>query len=675
MTNPFFESWDGPFGMPPFDRIRPEHFQPAFERGMAEQGEEIAAIIANPDAADFANTIEALDFSGALLSKVSKVFFNLTSANTSDEIQAIESKMAPLITVHHTKINTNSDLFARIEAVYQNRQQTDLTLEQIKLVEETHKSFVRAGAALNADARQSIAELDEELSRLDTSFGQNVLKDTNDFELILEQADLKGLPHSAIAAAAQEANDRGKDGKYIFTISRSSFTPFLQFAENRDLREKMYRAYTKCSDNNNANDNKALVAKISSLRVRRANLLGFPSHAAYILDDRMAKTPEGALGLLKKLWGPTQEKVQQEADDLQAMIQQEGGNFELTPWDWWYYAEKVREQRYNLDPDEVKPYFELENVRDGAFFAAKKLYGITFERRTDLPLPHPEAQSFEVNDKDGRHLGVFIADYHMRASKRGGAWMSTYRDQSTARGEVRPIVSNNCNFPKAEPGEPVLLGFDEVQTLFHEFGHALHGLLTDVTYKRLSGTSVKRDFVELPSQIMEHWALEPEVMKSYARHIETGAPIPDELITKIRQSRTFNQGFKTTEYLAASFLDFAWCMLESEVERDVDELESKTLEDIGLIAQIEPRYRSTYFQHIFSGGYSAGYYSYIWAEVLDTDGYEAFSENGIFDPATAQSFRDNVLSKGGTEDPMELYKRFRGREPDIAPLLKERGLG
>jgi len=675
MTNPFFETWDGPFGMPPFDRISPEHFFPAFERGFADHNQEINAITANPEAPTFANTIEAMDFSGKLLTKVAHVFFNLTSSHTSDEIQAIETEIVPRLTVHNTSIVMNADLFARVDAVNEARENLSLTSEQAKLLEETHKSFIRAGAALTPETRKAVADLDEELARLTTTFGQNVLKDTNDFELVLDAGDdLKGLPQSTCDAAAQEAKVRGHDGKYVFTISRSSFTPFLQFAENRELREKMYHAYTKCSDNGNEHDNKKTLAKISSLRARRAKHLGFPSLAAYSLDDRMAKTPEAALGLLKDLWAPTSKKVRHEADDLQAMIQNEGGNFTLAPWDWWYYAEKVRAERYDLDPDEVKPYFELGNVRDGAFYAAKRLYGLTFERRTDLPLPHPEAQSYEVKDKEGRHIGVFIADYHMRPSKRGGAWMSSYRDQSNAEGEVRPIVSNNCNFPKAKPGEPVLLGSDEVRTLFHEFGHALHGLLTDVTYERLSGTSVKRDFVELPSQIMEHWALEPEVMKNYAFHAETGEPIPDALIAKIRKSQTFNQGFATTEYLAASFLDFAWCMLETDDEQDVDAFEAAAMKDIDLIDQVAPRYRSTYFQHIFSGGYSAGYYSYIWAEVLDTDGYDAFLENGIFDPATAQSFHDNILSKGGTEDPMELFKRFRGREPQVEPLLKERGV-
>jgi peptidyl-dipeptidase Dcp len=525
---------------------------------------------------------------------------------------------------------------------------------------------------LSDAARNEVIKLDEELSRLQTRFGQNVVKDSNQFELVLEnEEDLAGLPQSVRAAAAQEAKNRGHAGKYVFTIARSSITPFLQFSAQRHLRELMWKAYTRCAGNANEFDNNSAVARIAAMRAQRAQLLGYPSHADYILDDRMAATPAGVTALLDRIWQPAKDKVRAEATDLQARIQTEGGNFKLAPWDWWYYTEKLRAEKFSLDAETLKPYFLLENVRDGAFAVAQKLYGISFVARTDIPVYHEDIQAFEVRDHDNALIGLFLVDYFMRPSKRSGAWMNALRRQCRYPEEIHPIVFNVCNFPHSDP---CLLGLEEVRTLFHEFGHALHGLLSKVRYRSLAGTSVKRDFVELPSQIMEHWAVEPEVMKSYARHYRTGEVISDELIGKILATQTFNQGFATTEYLAASYLDMQWHALTGDAERDVKNYENQAMQAIDLVEEVAPRYHSTYFQHIFSGGYSAGYYSYIWAEVLDTDGYQAFKENGIFDPATARSFRENILERGGSADPMELYIKFRGREPDVAPLLKSRGL-
>ncbi|TNE60137.1 MAG: M3 family peptidase [Alphaproteobacteria bacterium] len=673
MSNPLLETWTTPFGLPPFDRIEPEHFKPAFDTAFAEHNGEIDAIIENQDAPSFANTLEPYERAGALLRKVSAVFYNLASGNTNEALQAIQSDLAPRMAAHWSTIQMNEKLFARINAVYENNDQSALTDEQSALLTEIHKDFVRAGAALSPEARAEVEKLDEELAGLTTHFGQNMLKSINSFELFLDEADLAGVPQGIRDAAAEAARDRGQVGKYFFTITRSSMNPILQFADSRQVREKIYKAYLNLAAEGSF-DNRPLAARISALRARRAQLLGFSSHAAYMLDDRMAKTPERALELLKDLWVPTQRKVEEEARDLQKKIQDEGQNFELAPWDWKYYAEKIRAERFDLNNDEVRPYFALPNVRDGAFYVAGRLYGLTFTRLDNVALPHADAEAYEVTNESGDHIGIFVADYYMRSSKRDGAWMSSLREQSNTHGRVRPIVTNTCNFPKPKPGEVALLSFDEVRTVFHEFGHALHGLLTEVTYEHLAGTSVKRDFVELPSQIMEHWAMEPEVLHHYARHVETGEVIPDRLITKIQAASSFGQGFITGEYLAASFLDFAWSQLETDVEQDTESFEAGAMAAIGLTDKIAPRYRSTYFSHIFSGGYSAGYYSYIWAEVLDCDGYEAFKENGIFDPATANAFKENILMKGGTADPMALYKAFRGREPEVTPLLKDRGL-
>ncbi|MBD3648342.1 MAG: M3 family metallopeptidase [Pseudomonadales bacterium] len=670
MTNPFFETWDTPWGIPPFDRIHEDHFEEAFERAFSEHKEEIARIRESDEAPDFENTIEALERSGSLLEKVGGTFFNFTSSRLTERLQEIQGKIMPAYATHHTGIYSDPALFDRVNRVVESVDRDRLSGEQIRLMEETHKAFVRAGAALDDDARVEVQKLDEQLAELKTRFGQNLVRDTNDFELVLEdKEDLAGLPRSVLNAAASAAEGRNKPGKYVFTTSRSSITPFLKFADRRDLRERIFKAYVNNGNNGNEHDNNDLLSRIAALRAKRAKLLGYENHAAYMLDDRMAGSAERVKSLLDRIWVPAKEKVKREAEDLQSRIQEEGGNFTLEPWDWWYYTEKLRKDRFDFDAEDAKPYFKLENVRDGAFEVAGRLYGITFHRVDDVPVYDPDVQVYEVRENDGTNIGIFMVDYFMRDTKRGGAWMNAFRSQS---GETRPIIVNCCNFSKSDP---CLLDMDEVRTLFHEFGHGLHGLLSDVKYRSLAGTSVKKDFVELPSQIMEHWATEPEVMKRYARHYETGEPIPDEIIEKIRATATFNQGFATTEYLAASYLDMAWHSLEIDEPVEARDLEKEAMDEIGLVDQVHPRYHSSYFQHIFSGdSYSAGYYVYIWAEVLDADGFEAFREKGIFDEETARAFRRHVLERGGTEDPMTLYKRFRGREPEVQPLLRNRGL-
>ncbi len=675
-SNPLLETWDTPYGIPPFDQIKIEHYLPAFEAAFLQHKENLEAIATNSEAPTFSNTIEAMEMSNPLLSKVAGVLFNLTSSQTSDELQAIESKVNPRYAAHFAAVETNPRLFERINKLFENKSQLNLDQEELALLSEVHNKFVRAGAALESNKRDRVNAIEEQLASYYTSFGQHTLNDTNVFELVLEtQDELAGLPESVLVAAAEEGRLRGKEGKYVFTISRSSFTPFMQFSENRELRQKLHAAYIHCGNNGTENDNNSLVKDITALRAERAILMGFESHAHYMLDDRMAKTPEAVKGLLDQVWKPAKEKVREEAEDLQLAIQNEGGNFELAPWDWWFYAEKVRAERFDFDAEMVKPYFQLENVRDGAFAVANKLYGLKFMPIGDFPRYHEDVLAYEVKDADGTDIGVFLVDYFMRPSKRGGAWMSTFRDQSTLSGNVRPIVVNVCNFPKGDGSTPCLLGLDEVTTLFHEFGHGLHGLLSNVKYASLSGTEVKQDFVELPSQIMEHWALEEEVLKEYAVHYKTGEVIPSLLIDKLKRSEKFNQGFSTTENLAACYLDLAWHLPELDQSDSLAVVENKTQKEIDLIDVVAPRYHSSYFQHIFTGeSYSAGYYSYIWAEVLDTDGFEAFKENGIFDKKTANAFRKEVLEKGGTREPMTMYKAFRGREPEVTPLLKARGL-
>lgn len=674
--NPFFAEWETPYEVPPFDMIKEEHFMPAFEEGMKQQTAEVAAVVESTEAPTFANTIEALEASGALLTKVANVFFNLNSADTNDEMQAIAKEVAPLLSKHDDDILLDADLFQRIKAVNDTKDELGLTPEQAKLLEMVFKGFVRGGANLDAEKQARLREINAELSTLTLKFGENVLKETNAFELVVEtEEDLSGLPDSVVTAAAEAAKEKGYEGKWLFTLHKPSMIPFLQYSDRRALREKIFKAYIMRGDNNNEFDNKALLSKISALRVERARLLGYETHAAYVLEENMAKTPTAVYEFLHKLWEPGLAKAKQEAKELQAMIAGEGKDFKLEPWDWWFYAEKLRKAKYELDDSMLRPYFHLESVMNGAFEVANRLYGITFEEKSDIPKYHEDVRVFEVKEADGSHIGILYVDYFPRASKRGGAWMNSFRKQSRRLGQmVHPVIANVGNFSKPTGGKPSLLSLEEALTLFHEFGHALHGLLSNCTYEELSGTSVPRDFVELPSQIMENWAMDPEVIKTYAKHYETGEPIPDELIAKIENSSLFNQGFATVEYLAASFLDMDWHTLTEPEEEDVLAFEKASLGEIGLIPEIVVRYRSTYFNHIFSGGYSSGYYSYIWAEVLDADAFEAFKETSLFDEATATAFRKNILEKGGTEDPMKLYVRFRGAEPKIDALLKRRDL-
>jgi peptidyl-dipeptidase Dcp len=674
--NPLVAEFRTPFGVPPFDLIKPEHFMPAFEQGMADQKREVAGIVGNPEAATFANTLEALDRSGALLRKVNAVFSNLNSSNTSDALQQIAKDVAPRMAKHQDDLALDPGLFARVKAVHAGRDKLALTPEQARLLEKTYKAFVRGGANLPADKQARLRQINEELAVLTVKFGENILKENNAFELVIDkEADLAGLPPAVVAAAADTAKERGKPGTWAFTLAKPSLIPFLQYSERRDLREKMFRAYIMRGNNGNALDNKANAVRIATLRLERANLLGYPTHAAYVLEENMAKTPEAVFGLLGKIWKPAVARAKAEAAEMQALIRQGGGTFKLQPWDWWFYAEKLRKAKYDLDDSVLRPYFQLENVRNGAYEVAHKLYGVTFTERTDIPKYQDDVRVFEVKDADGSHLGILYVDYYPRPNKEGGAWMSNYREQFIQNGaDTRPVIVNNGNFSKPTAGQPALISFEEATTLFHEFGHALHGLLTKCTYVSLSGTNVPSDFVELPSQIMENWATDPAVLKTYARHYQTGEPIPDALVEKIRRSRFFNQGFETVEYVAASFLDMDWHTITEAKDIDPLKFEEAAMARIGLIPEIVSRYRTTYFNHIFSGGYSAGYYSYIWAAVLDSDAFEAFKETSLFDPATARSFRTNILERGDSEDPMVLYKRFRGREPGIEPLLKKRGL-
>ena len=676
MDNPFFSDFATPFGVPPFDLIKPEHYMPAFERGMAEQKKEIASITASVDAPTFTNTVEALERSGALLNKVAGVFNNLKSSHTNEELQKIDQDLAPKLAKHGDDIAMDAALFARIKAVYDDKDRLTLSPEEARLLDETYKDFVRGGAGLPADTQARLRRVNEELSVLSVKFNENVLKENNAFELVIDtEADLAGLPAAVKAGAADAANERGKPGKWVFTLHKPSLIPFLQYSEKRELREKMFKAYINRGANGNELDNRALASKMARLRVERAGLLGYKTHADYVLEKNMAKTSRTVYDFLGKLWDPALVRARAEAADMQEMVREEGGGLKLEPWDWWYYAEKVKKAKYDLDDTALRPYFQLESVRDGAFMVAGKLYGLTFTERTDIPKYHEDVRVFEVRDADGSHLAVLYVDYFPRASKEGGAWMDNFRGQSIRDGQdIRPVISNNGNFSKPTADQPALISYEEALTLFHEFGHALHGILTRCKYESLSGTNVPRDFVELGSQIMENWAADPEVLKMYARHYKTGEPIPDALLDKMQKSKFFNQGFETVEYLAASFLDMDWHTLAEAKEMETVKFDADAMAKIGLIPEIVSRYLSPYFVHIFSGGYSAGYYSYIWAAVLDSDAFEAFKETSLFDRATAESFRRNILERGGTEDPMVLYKRFRGREPKIEPLLKKRGL-
>lgn len=686
--NPFFSEFDTPNGVPPFDKIKTEHYMPAFEEGMKRHNVEVEAIITNEEAPTFENTIVALDNSGEMLTRVTSVFFALNSAETNDAIQELAKEIIPKRTEHFDNINFNEKLFERIKTVYENSTDAELTTEQKTLVEKYYKRYVRAGILLDIEKQNRLRQINKELGSLTLKFGQNVLAETKNFELVIEnKEDLAGLPDDLIALAAQTAKERGKEGKWVFTTAKPSWEPFMQYADNRELREKLYKAMYNRGNNNNEHDNKEIIKQLIFLRLEKANLLGYPTHADYVLEETMAKSPKAVMTLLNDIWKYALPQAKKEAADLQGMIKKEGKNFKLQSWDWWYYAEKLRQERYALNEEEIKPYFEANNVRDGVFTVANKLYGIHFKERNDIPTYQEDVQAFDVLDADNTFIGTLYLDFYARdGRKRNGAWMSSFRKQQvSADGKfVHPVIYNVENFTPPADGKPSLLTMDQVETMFHEFGHGLHGLLSKCTYYTLSGTAVSRDFVELPSQVMEHWATEPEVLKMYAKHYETGETIPDELIAKIQKTANFNQGFRTTELVAAAILDMNWHTLNNQnfkfgypkdsQKLDIDQFEKNAMEKIGLIDEIIPRYRSTYFTHIFDGGYSSGYYSYLWSEVLDSDAYQAFVETGdIFDQQTAKSFRENVLSKGGSDDPMILYQKFRGSEPNPIYLLKNRG--
>ena len=670
--NPFYTEYQTPFGTPPFDEIKMEHYEPAFLKGIQEQNDLILAIVNNPEAPTFDNTIVALDNSSPILNRVSAVFYGLAGAETNDDITALSMKLAPVMSEHSDNIRLNPALFAKVNAVYQQKDNLGLTTEQQQLLDKTYKGFVRSGANLNAEQQERLREINKEMSTLGLTFSNNLLNTDNEYKLFVEnEADLSGLPQWFIQSAAEEAANAGEPGKWAFTLRNASRLPFLQYADNRDLRQQLFTAYINRGNNNDKNDNKEVITKMVKLRLEKAQMLGYDNFANFVLDNTMAKNSDNVMEFLNNLWAYALPKAKSEAADLQAMMDKEGKGEKLEAWDWYYYTEKLRAEKYNLNEEEVKPYFQIENVVAGAFEVANKVYGITFTPIEGIQTYHPDVDVYEVTDADGSHIGIFYTDFHPRPGKRFGAWMSSFRKQ---QGEVRPLIYNVCNFTKPVGDTPSLLTLDEVETLYHELGHGLHGLLSNCNYYGVSGTAVARDFVELPSQINEHWSMKPEVLKMYAKHYQTGEVIPDELIQKILNQATFNQGFMTTELLAASLLDMNLHNLTSVDDNlDVVAFEEEAMNKLGLISQIPPRYRTTYFNHII-GGYAAGYYSYLWANVLDNDAFEAFEENGIFDQETAKKFRQNVLERGGSEDPMVLYKNFRGADPKLDAMLKNRGM-
>ncbi len=675
-NNPFLQEWDTPFNVPPFDKIDTSDYIPAFEEGMRQQNAEIDSIINNSEEPTFENTILAMENSGQLLNKVSAVFFNLAECMNNPAMEAIAEEIYPKLSAHEDNISLNPKLFERVKTVYEKRNTRKYTPEEFRLLEETYKSFVRGGANVPAEKQARFKEINEQLSLLTLKFGNNVLKATNDYKLVVDDvAKLEGMPEDQLAAALEAGNaDEATKGKYVFTIHLPSMEPFLMNCKDRELRHELWTAYsTRCTSGET--DNTKIIDTILNLRLERAQILGFDTHAAYTLDDCMAKTPEKVFELLMQVWNPAIAKAKEEAAEYQKMIQKEGNDFKLKPWDWRYYSEQLRKEKYDLNDDIIRPYLSLDNVREGVFTVANKLYGITFKENKNLPVYHPDVVAYEVQEND-KTIAILYMDFFPRESKRSGAWMTNFREQYIdENGEnVIPVVSLVFNFTKPTADKPSLLNFDETETFFHEFGHGLHSIFSQCRFRSLSGTNVSRDFVELPSQIMENWASQPEVLRLYAKHYKTGEVIPEELIKKIDAAGTYGQGFINTELIAASWLDMYMHNLPTHVNIQLPEFEDQALAKIGLIPEIISRYRAPYFQHIFSGGYSAGYYSYTWAAVLDSDAFEAFKENGLFDQATAKAFRTNILERGNTADPMKLYINFRGKEPSIEPLLKNRGL-
>ena len=672
--NPFLNDYETPFKIPPFEEIEFAHYEPAFDIGMKEHLKEIEEIANNQQEPTFENTIEGMERSGETLDKVANVFFNLLGSNTNDDMDALAMKISPKLSAHNDSILLNKELFKRIKELFDNKGSFNLTTEQNRLLEETYKRFIRSGANLDNQSMERLTQINSSLSSLSVQFDQNVLKETNSYSMVIEnEEDLDGLPAEEIRQASLLADSEGQSGKWVFKPTRVSMYPFLTYSTQRDLREELYNSYIQRGDNDNEYDNKEIIAEMISLRKEKASMMGFDSHSDYVLDNTMAKTPENVNKLLQTIWKPGVEKAKGEVEEMQKLISDEGGNFELAAWDWWHYSEKLRQEKFDFKEEEVKPYFSEDKVLAGAFDVAQKLFDITFTERNDLPKYRENIRSFIVEDLNKKVIGIFYTDFTLRPNKGGGAWMNTFRSQSKFDGEIIPIVINVCNFPPENADGVSLLSFEQVETLFHEFGHGLHGLLSDAQYPSLSGTSVTRDYVEFPSQMMENWAREPSVIKTFAKHYETGETIPEDLLNKISAAGTFNEGFATTEYVAAAHLDMAYHTDQGLIE-DIDKFEDETLNDLGLIPEIESRYRSTYFGHIFAGGYSSGYYSYLWTEVLEADAFEAFKDKGLFDKETADKLKKYVYAAGNTDDLMTQYVRFRGKEPEIEPLLKKRGL-
>ena len=675
--NPFLSEYTTPFQVPPFDQIKNEHYLPAFEAGMKEQLAEVEAIVGNAETPTFQNTILPFDKSGETLDRVSNVFFNLNECLTNDEMIKIAETVLPLLSKHSDSIMMNPKLFERIDYVYQHRNEMGLDDQQIRVVEKYEQDFVRNGAALPADKQEELSKINEQLSTLSLQFGNNLLKENAGYKLVIEnEADLAGLPQTSIDAAAEQAKSDGMEGKWVFTLSKPSLIPFLQFSERRDLREQMYKAYYNRGDNNNEYDNKKLINEMVKLRVQKAKLFGFDNYADYVLAVNMAKDSKTVDKFLIDIFNPAQQLAKKELAEMQAIADAEGANIKLEGWDWWYYAEKLRKAKYAFDENQIKPYLTVDNVRNGMFMAANKLYGVTFTQNTNLPVYYPGVETYEVKEANGDFLGILYMDYYPRESKSGGAWCTSFRESGhDINGKkIYPVVSLVMNFTPASGDTPALLTWDETETMWHEFGHSLHAFFSDGLYSRTCG-NVPHDYVEMPSQIMENWVAEPEVIRMYAKHYQTGEPMPDSLITKIENSALFNQGFMTTELIAASILDMKYHELTEPQDLDVDAFEKEQMDAIGLMKEILPRYRSTNFSHIFNGGYSAGYYAYTWAEVLDKDAFNYFKSSGdLFNPELAASFRKNCLQECGNDEGMVQYRKFRGQDPDYEPYLKARGL-
>jgi peptidyl-dipeptidase Dcp len=675
--NPLLGAWKTPFELPPFEKIKPAHFRPAIDKAIETHKAEVEKILSNSASPTFANTVAGMEKAGAMLTRVLRVFYNLTSADTNPDLQAIERDIAPILSQHSTAIALDPRFFARVDTIFQRGLRQKLDAEQRRVLERTHSSLVRAGARLAPDAKKRMGEINARLATLGTTFSQNILADEQGYKLVLEdEADLAGLPDFVRAAAKRAGNDLGHPGKHVITLARSSIESFLQFSTRRDLREIAFAAWIKRGEGGGEHDNRAVATEILALRAERAKLLGFATFAKFRLEDAMAKTPEAVRGLLDEVWTAAVKKAGEEREMLQRMVDREGGNFQVEAWDWRHYAEKVRKAEFDLDEAEIKPYMQLDRMIEATFDTATRLFGLTFEERTDLPKYHPDVRTWEVKRPDGSHLGVFVGDYFARPSKRSGAWMTAFRSQQRLKADIHPIIVNVLNFARGGDGEPTLLSFDDARTLFHEFGHALHGLMSDVTYPSIAGTAVSTDFVELPSQLYEHWLEQRDVLRKFARHHKTDAPIPDPLIERLDAASKFNQGFATVEYVSSALADMELHALEKFDGFDLSRFEADMLKRVGMPREIVMRHRLPHFAHIFSGGgYAAGYYSYMWSEVMDADAFEAFEETGnAFDPATAKKLAEFIYSAGNRRDPAEAYTAFRGRLAKPEAMLRNRGL-